>query len=495
MKPNYIYKTRQFKLPNSQVQAGFTTAIALSFGLFICAIGMAFVSQGFNSKNLVTTKTTKAKSLSAAEIGVTQYQSFLFNNPDLAVYPDCVGPRDASGVCPDTSTTLSWSNAGTIPGVTSSMEITNAAQTSWQNVDPNNSRKGQYRLLSYSFVSDDSSNPYGVPGKATLMLEGRVKPKASGNEDEALTSSTTRLEVSFQVKPKRNLKSGFWISCNAGSSVNTSSLIQSDIKDSTPITSIGDPPCGANSSPSKVSQLKAQQPLATIPYTYEENSPESLPSLPSEGELANVPTTGVCTITNELGSRINSSLTFTPNNCPSASGTYYTYHFKNTMDVYLGSGVHITVDAPGKTIKWYVEGDLKVHHDPSTLKVTPGTTLIIYAHGKVQFEGSASIGGALQNSGTPDNLQIYKYSSDEMKISGGSAFNAFIFAPFSQVTVTDANTIQGVIGAKSYVSTSNGDFVSTAANADCEKLPDAFCDLVPGKKHITAITSWQEKSR
>ena len=164
------------------------------------------------------------------------------------------------------------------------------------------------------------------------------------------------------------------------------------------------------------------------------------------------------------------------------------------MNVYLGSGVHITVDAPGHTVKWYVEGDLKLHHEPSTLTVTPDTTLIIYAHGKVQLEKSASLGGAVNNPGTPDNLQIYKYSSDEMKISGGSTFNAFIFAPFSKVTITDANTIKGLIWAKSYKSTSGGVFANQAEKLKINNLPTGFYSG-SAQNQITPTATWQKQER
>jgi hypothetical protein len=375
---------------------------------------------------------------SIAEVGITRYQSFLVSNPNLAVYPDCVGTRNSSGVCPDTGTTASWFNAGTISGVTSSTEITNAAQTDWQNVDPSDRSKGQFRLMSYTFVADDASKPNQAPGTGTLLVEGRVNQTADGKED--LATSTARLELAFRVGSTGTLQQGLWTN---------------------------DP---------------------TNPF----------PPLPPKGQIANVPTTGVCTITNELGTKITSSITFTPNSCPSGGGTKYIYHFKNTMDVYLGSGVHITVDAPGQTIEWYVEGDLKIHHEPSTLKVTPGTNLIIYAHGKVQLEESASSGGAINNLGTPDQVQIYKYDNpantkdDEIKISGGSAFNAFIFAPNSKVTETDANDIQGVIWAKSYVP-NGASLISKAAEVNCANLPSGFCN--GGKNQITSISSWKRKSR
>jgi hypothetical protein len=425
---------------------------------------------------------------SIAEVGITRYQSFLVSNPNLAVYPDCVGTRNSSGVCPDTGTTASWFNAGTISGVTSSTEITNAAQTDWQNVDPSDRSKGQFRLMSYTFVADDASKPNQAPGTGTLLVEGRVNQTAAGKED--LATSTARLELAFRVGSTGTLQQGLWISCNAEVNISSSNVLRSNIKDSTPSLKISDPPCSSNSDPGKVNELKAQQPPS---FTYEENSSDVFPPLPPKGQIANVPTTGVCTITNELGTKITSSITFTPNNCPSGGGTKYIYHFKNTMDVYLGSGVHITVDAPGQTIEWYVEGDLKIHHEPSTLKVTPGTNLIIYAHGKVQLEESVSIGGAINNPGNPDQVQIYKYSSDEMKITGGSAFKAFIFAPFSTVTLGGEDNVTGVIWSKSYKGNDKANFTGKAAEVNCANLPSGFCS--GGKNQITSISSWQRKSR
>lgn len=408
---------------------GFALPLSIGLGMVMLLATLTIVLKSSQDRGSASTQQATGKSQSIAEVGVTRYQSFLANNPGLTVYSDCQGARNSSGVCPDTVTTPSWSNTGSIPGVTGSTEIASAAQTNWQNV-ASDSSQGQFRLLSYVFRADDASKPTAAPGTGTLIVEGRVNQSTAGTED--IGTSTARLEVSTRVQSQGTLPPG----------------------------------------------LRVNEP--------------SFPSLPPEGQLVNVPPTGVCTITTQLGSRIASSITFTPNNCPSASGTYYTYHFKNDVDLYLGSGVHVTVDAPGQTIKWYVEGDLKLHHDPSTLKVTPGTNLVIYAHGTVLLKESASIGGPLNNSGSPDSLQIYKYSTDELKITGGSNFNAFIFAPTSQVTVSEADPIRGVIWAKAYENRS-ASFVDKSADVNCSNLPSGFC--TGGKNQMTSISSWQRKSR
>jgi Tfp pilus assembly protein PilX len=417
---------------------GFALPLAIGLGLIMLLATVTTVIKTSQDRGDASSKQATTLAQSIAEVGVARYQSFLAQNPRLATYSDCVGTRDSVGLCPDSSTNASWSNAVAIPGVTSSTEITTAAQTAWQNVDPSDGSKGQFRLISYNFVPTDTTKPNQAPGKGTLVVEGRVNQTTAGAED--LATSTGRLELGLKVEGMGNLSSGL--------------------------------------------------------RTYDATNP--FPPLPPEGQIVNIPTTGVCTITNELGTKITSSITITPNNCPTASGTYYTYHFRNTMNVYLGSGVSITVDAPGQTIRWYVEGDFKIHHEPSQLIVTPGTKLIVYAHGKVQLEESASVGGAIKNSGTPDSVQIYKYDDptntkdDIIAISGGSTFNASIFAPDSTVKETDANDVQGVIWAKNYIPM-GGSLIDRSADVDCRTLPSGYCD--GGTNEITAISSWQRKSR
>ncbi len=484
---------------NQGKENGFGFLISLGLGLMFFTMLLSSLTSAASRKLQVAMDEDAKQAQALGESGISRYQSFLVSHPKLAVYPDCEGTRNSSGVCPDTAPTASWSNAGSIPDVTNSTQITNAAQTSWQDADPSDPSKGQFRLVSYSF--DDDGNPSTAPdptvaGVGTLIVEGRVNQTAP-----SAAISTTRVEVSFDVAPGTGgtttfLGEGLWISCNADSSVSGSGLIRSNIKDSTPLTFVSDPPCKAASDSSKINDLKAMQPAntpPTPPFTYEENSSDTFPPLPSEGQLTNVPGTGVCNIVS-----IQNAMTI-PSACPTGGGGTHNIYRAPSIS-FSGDGDILTVNAPGQTVKLYIDGDIKASHAGSGIAVTPGTTLIIYVHGKVELTGGSNIGGALNNPGTPDNIQVYKYGDDEVKLTGGSGSKAFIFSPFGKVSMTGSSAISGIIWAYSYSATGSSGFNSSASTVICGNLPSDFRGGFPsdfcentGENRINPIKSWERK--
>jgi hypothetical protein len=142
------------------------------------------IAQSQTDRGKAVSQINALKSSSIAESGVNQYLDFLNNNRVLLTYPSCVGTLDSSGVCPDTGTTKSWSNAssagilpttspspspgGTCPqsqtissnaNQTCSTQITtvwsNAGDTGWRDLGG-----GQFKLVSYSYT------PTGAPNTA-----------------------------------------------------------------------------------------------------------------------------------------------------------------------------------------------------------------------------------------------------------------------------------------------------------------------------------------
>ncbi len=489
--------------PNQGKENGFGFFMSLGLGLMFFTILLSSLTSAASRKLQVAIDEDAKQAQALGESGISRYQSFLVSHPKLAVYPDCEGTRNSSGVCPDTASTASWSNAGSIPDVTNSTQITNAAQTSWQDADPSDPSKGQFRLISYSF--DDDGNPATAPdptaaGTGTLIVEGRVNQTAA-----SAAISTTRVEVSFDVTPGAGSGDlngeGLWITCNNDSSTSHSdSEIQTNVKDSTSVSADNPPGSGTaacTSSTSKIDALKLQQKvngvIPTPPFTYDISS-EKFPTLPMEGLLTNVPGTGVCTTSNAIGNAVTLPA---PCNHPEIGGTvsniYNTYHLTGSTGInFTGGGDILTIDAPGQTVKLYLNGELKVTHSGAGIVVTPGTTLIIYAHGAITLNGGSGIGGPLSNPGTPDQIQIYQYVSDDLRLTGGSGTNAFIFAPLAQVSMTGASAIRGAVWARSYSATGGSDIIGSAGTVDCSNLPSGFCDA-GGENQIHPIKSWERK--
>lgn len=192
---------------------GFALPLALGMGLIMLLVGMNMIARSQNGSVTASAQKTTARGLGAAETGITRYQALINNSRVIATYKDCEGTRDSDGVCPDSGTTLSWSNPSTIQGIenpcTADSEIDdvqNHAVISWQYVDPTNSEtkkdKGQFRLVSYVYPAPGTVGSVGVaPGMGQLTVEGRV---GQVDNDDGLASSdvgtgTTRLQVDIPV--------------------------------------------------------------------------------------------------------------------------------------------------------------------------------------------------------------------------------------------------------------------------------------------------------
>ncbi len=473
---------------NSANQQGFALPLVTLIGLVMSVSSMMLVVRAMGQQTDQVMKETTSRALSIAELGVTRYQNFLVENPELVVYPDCVGTRNSSGACPDTGSVMSWSNASAIPDATSSTEITTAAGGGWRDVIAGDPSKGQIRLLSFSFDNDDNpATPVDLtaPGEAILEVEGRVGQSSQGQEMAG--TGISRLRVAFNVIPGAagsgtTSVPGLWITCNDDSGGSTSGTIQSNIKDST-----GAYPCPNN--PGNVTDLQNLQPTSTPPYTYEVSS-EPLPPLPPEGELSNIDPATSC----EIPVKVTNSVTL-PLACAKDGVVYNTYHFSNKESFALGGGDVITVDAPGQTVVWYVEGSIRMTHKTAQIVVTPGTTLVIYAHDEIKLDGGSDVGGPFNNPGTPDNIQVYNYSTEEVSLTGGSGAKAFVFSPNGLVKLTGTAVTRGTIWAHAWHGTGTTSFLSNAIDLNCANLPASFCGGASTGNKIESITAWERVSR
>ncbi len=472
-----------FSVKRRTVERGFAVPLVLMIGIVTLVSSIMIIFKAVDEKEGQSTKQTTNEALSIAELAVTRYQNFLLEHPALAVYPDCEGTRNGNGVCPDSGSVASWSNAAVVPDVTVNAEITTAANSTWRDVQPGDLSKGQIRIVSYSFDNDDNpATPVDLtaPGVATLEVEGRVKQSSNGQEVNS--TGTSRLRVRFDVTPGSGSPSvaELWIDDNDVSGGSTSGTIQADIKDSTPLA-------GNNSG--NVTKLKALQPVITPPYTYEENSPTPFPPLPPEGQLANVPASS-CTI----ATKVDTATTF-PRACTPGGVTYNTYRFTDPTSFDLGGGDVITADAPGQKVFWYVEGKLKMTHATAKIEVTPGTTLVIYAHDEVSLTGGSDVGGALSNPGGPDNIQLYNYSNQEIKLTGSSGSKGFIFSPNARVSMTGSGGMIGTIWAKGWHGTGSTGFTSGTNPPNCSNLSASFSSICGTSNKIGSITSWERVAR
>lgn len=505
MKLHQNYLTQKAYISNTKVQTGFSVGVTLPFGLFMAAIGFVFVAQGLHSKNLVTGQIAKANSLSAAEIGVTQYRSLLNDNRQLALYcanstgqAPCNQPTTWSNITDSVLNGSSSSTQNTCTGGTTSTSTTNATtsspsaevtkirtladSTQWQDVDPNNSGKGQYRLVSYQYVPNtDTSEALGT---GIMIVEGRINQ----NLDNVITSSSSRLVVKLPIKENTGGTStstsvpgvpGLWINDNKNSTASGgSSSIQSEIQDST---------CPVDSDLSNVTTLKNYQnpPYTTQSYTYNSTAGQPFPYLPSEGQTA--PTTGV-----NKGVKIDNSTGTLPKTGDISSNNVYTYHFTDTaksVDISGGNVLNIGTVGGNETVILHLDGDM-VLSGGSSINIKDGARLIVYAHGKVDLSGGSS-NGPIQNTRTPDFAEIYVYGSDSVKLTGGSGMKVFVFAPYSLVEQTGASIVNGTIWSKSWKASGGSILVQGQTNIANTKIASPSSSPTNNIR-VGNIKSWKE---
>jgi hypothetical protein len=191
----------EYSLKYRQSQKGFAIPVAVGMGLIILLVGITMLLRSQSSQVSAIAQKDTAKSLNAAEAGVSDIRALINQHRAIANHPACIG-RDGSGNCLDSGSTVSWRLPDNIPnilatcGVDETDEIASLAQRTWQPVDPNDSNQGQYRLLDYA------------PAEGKLRVQGRMNP---GEPSE----SVAELEVRFPVNPVEDQTAGLWVTTSA----------------------------------------------------------------------------------------------------------------------------------------------------------------------------------------------------------------------------------------------------------------------------------------
>jgi hypothetical protein len=465
---------------HSSSDRGFILPIAIGLGLITSLVGVVMLVRSHNDETNVQMREALVRSEALAELAVTRYRNLINENREIATFASC-----RNGHVAGTCDAKSWNNAAELVDEVDPVKkeeavelITSLASQEWQDAPEG----GQFRLLNYTY---DSVKKIG-----TLIVEGRVNLAADGTESAGTTAR--RLRVSFPVIGGNFPGGQLWVSCNPESNVQpgVGTVIESDIRDSTPL--VPDATCSAVSDPITVDEFKVSQPLIPPPddFKFHSTPTEPLPPLPEEGQIANIPTTGVCTSTRTTPITVSTTLPI-PNdpNCVEGAGTYYTYNLTNQpfSIKFAGANRTLTIDAPGETVTLYVNG-IQLSGTGSRIAVTEGTTLKIYAHDSVAFTASSSgVGGVINNTGTPDKFQIYQYSSERVTVNGGNLSAAFIFAPFAQVWLSNNSRLAGAVWARSYLGDAGTRFIARS-DINCANLTSGICS---GGNTIGSISSWE----
>lgn len=441
---------RQLKIAfmRRPIEEGFALPITLGLGLIMILIAATLIVRAQGDQTTALAQKATNQGLSAAETGITRYQTIINNNRIIAMY--------------SRTGTISWTNASsfnTCNNGTTSLP-TNITTTDWQNVDSNDSSKGQYKFIDYTY----SPTPGVAPGTGTLTVEGRVNQVGSGSAaTKGVSTATTRLQVNIPVlQPilSGTPIPGAWIKTGGtGNNTIDGNVFLNDCN-----VALNDVNIAATNSVTGQPNTKSYTAM-------------SFPSLPSKPTF--VPTQVLGAID---GSRM-SALRAT-----SIGGRHQRLTLPRTGDITNSSGVYeysvSSIDIPNN----------------SELVITAGQKVKLYLDG-----GITSGGNIIHNCGATTgckttNFQVFGYGAAGTQIcmSGNNYIEAFIFAPEYTVGVAGAGGgaggIKGSVWVKNWSNGSgcgsNTSNIVVVQNADWADIGLTPQNLPP---QIASVSSWQRQ--
>jgi hypothetical protein len=288
-------------------EAGFALPIAIGVGLIMLLLGVTMVVRSQNDQVNASAQKATAKSLAAAESGVSKVQTFLNHTRTLAMYPDA-GPnswvnRNALNICP-----------GDVDAAELDALFPDGAGN-WPDVDPNESSpqplNGEFRVVNYVY-----NGTLGQPGSnGSLTVQGRVN---AGEPSESIA----QVQVKIPIQPV-NQVAVLW----ARGAINGGPTLDGTV--------VGDCRPALNVGPAanliRIDQGLPDQSIPNVP---------ALPTSPPSAIPVTIPASG------RLGAE------------NSAPGTIYRYQIptlNRSLEIWSGSAVELwtsgEIDLKGQTIK------------------------------------------------------------------------------------------------------------------------------------------------
>jgi len=377
--------------------------VAIGFGLATLMLTSAMLLRSHNDTMTANLQEATGSSLNVSEGGVTRVQSFINNHRPVATYnlSDWANAR----------TTVSTVAQCQPPDTAQITAFVNAART-WQNVDPSDPGKGQFRLVNYTYVPSNSALPNAAPGTGILEVEGRLTN----------TSSINALRVTIPVQ-SGDMSGvpipGLWMNRGApGNNTIQGNVLTND---------------------------------CTVP-------------------LSSITTTGVDPNTNEPYRAYYTTMQFPPVPTQPPSNQLNTlprnaFSNNNTNHVVLPH----SSDRPttrllnnGRSVQVYEYSidNLRIPQNGS-LTITPGTRVTFYLNGDIDRGGNIVHDCTAAPAGVecrPTNFQIYGYGpvGSTICLNGNNFIDMFILAPNYTVGVAGAGGDGGIRGSVWVRDWSNG---------------------------------------
>lgn len=415
-----MHKNLKLALNNRTSEQGFAIPIAVGMGLVMLLIGTTMIVRSQGDEVTALTQKATNRGLSAAETGITRYQSLINSNRVIATYP--------------LTGTLSWTNASSIPGITScsgggATVVTANSTTAWQDVNSSNSSLGQYKLVSYVYPAPGTTGTPGTaPGIGQLTVEGRVnQTDANGDGDDnddndtSVGTATTRLQVNIPVQqgdintvpvPGAWFKEGGMEDAQSGKAEKTvkGNILLND--------------CSVKPAANAYQATTGKPP---VPYT-DPTTGQPYKTTTANINFPDIPTKPATFPTSNQLKTINSNTTITLPDLTTNPKDEQT-----TVDGITAYRYSVTAINKGNIV------------------ITPGEKVIFYLDGNIDKGVDIKHDCGAVSGCDPTDFQVYGYAANgEMCLNGNNAFQGFVFAPTYSVGVTGNGNIEGSVWSKDF---------------------------------------------
>ena len=510
---------------------GFAMPIAIGLGLIMLLIGATMIVRSQGDQMTASAQKATNQGQSAAETGISRFQSLINNNRMIALYGACstnLPPPsrsdnwNSSGACDNSGTTptpINWKNASSIPTISNTcpgspsgvVPVSDAVTREWKNISSDSSQ-GQYRLWDYTYTPDPT-NPSGIktPGTGTLTVQGRVNQDGTGNTATAgIGTATTQLQIQIRVARPSSRIPGLWVQ-NVPQNLSNNRINGNILVSGCTLPTWN--PTNPQESVTSGNTVIAN-PSAIIPDT---------PLLPALTKLNTIPASSLNTLIwnqtlpkvgdiNSDGTAYTAGLTLVP------SSPTYSYLIDGSLTSSGGSAT-ITLRSGAKII-FYVRGNIDMSGGPvinlngnaSNMQIY-GNTFLRDSNGKIQIVGTLT--GIPQtkygcpitlpaiNSGLTDPPSNYVSlggvcPTTSVAVNGNSSVHALIHAPDATGSVSggggdcDSATNRGFIGAlwmKKWDAASGAGNALVCAEGDYGDL--LIANTIPPS--IPSVTTWQRQ--
>jgi hypothetical protein len=231
--------------------SGFALPMAIMVGACIIIVGLAVVIQAQGNQSKVVSQKAKATSMAATETGLTRIQSMMNDVKFIALYPMSdwtsamtlsndkttvtltsgsslatkVNTIAASTACSNTGSDVTTKENEIKAKLAQLLVATNSTMT---NIDSNDSSKGKYKLVGYSYTGTAGAMP------STTQTGGLI---IQGENGEGGTGSASRIAVDIPISGASggvgasDVVPGLWLKkggVNDGTSYETTSLNTQD---------------------------------------------------------------------------------------------------------------------------------------------------------------------------------------------------------------------------------------------------------------------------